>query len=356
MALDAEVITELPKVVLHDHLDGGLRPATILELAGEIGHALPADTPQALATWFRESADSGSLVSYLKTFDHTIAVMQTREALIRVAREFVLDLAADGVVYAEARWAPAQHTLGGLSVSQAVEAVRDGLLEGEREAAASGRPIVARQLVTALRHHPPSREIAELAIEYADNGVAGFDVAGPELGFPPSRWAVALSHLRRHDVPVTIHAGEADGVASIAEAVECGAWRIGHGARLVEDLERSASGWTLGETAALVRQRGTILELCPSSNIQTGMCASVADHPFGVLAEAGFRVTVNCDNRLMSDTVPSKEMRLLTDAFDFSLAHLRRFTLDAAAGAFMPSALRRRIVEEQILPGFARFA
>lgn len=352
MAVDPELIAQLPKVVLHDHLDGGLRPSTLLELAGEIGHELPATDADALGAWFQSACDSGSLVEYLTTFDHTVAVMQTPEALHRIAREFVLDLAADGVVYAEARWAPLQHTAGGLTPRQAVEAVRDGLRAGEAEAAASGRPIIARQLVTALRHHEPTTEVVELAAGFAHDGVVGFDIAGPELGFPPSRLAVSLAYARRAHVPCTIHAGEADGVASIAEAVACGARRIGHGARLVEDLERTPEGWQLGQTASEVRERGMILELCPSSNIQTGICGSVDEHPFGVLQQAGFRVTVNCDNRLMSATTTSREMSLLVEAFDYGVADLLRFTLDAAVGAFITDGERRRLVEELVLPGY----
>lgn len=354
MGLDAERVAALPKVALHDHLDGGLRPQTVIELAAGIGHELPADDAEALGAWFFEAADSGSLVQYLTTFEHTVAVTQTAAALRRVAAEFVVDLAADGVVHAEARWAPAQHTAGGLTLAGAVEAVRDGLADGMRAAAASGTPIIARQLVTSLRHHPPTTRIAELAVDHAGEGVAGFDIAGPEDGFPAHLLAGALGHLRRHGVPFTIHAGEAAGVASIADAVECGALRLGHGARLVEDLERTASGWRLGPTASRVRERGILLELCPSSNVQTGVCARVADHPFGALAEAGLRVSINCDNRLMSATTLSRETLLLADAFDYGVEDLLRFTLDAADAAFLPAGAKRRLVEDVILPGFRR--
>ncbi|MFT3877612.1 MAG: adenosine deaminase [Propioniciclava sp.] len=353
--MDADKLVAAPKVVLHDHLDGGLRPATVAELAAEIGHELPVSDPDALGDWFFASADSGSLVEYLTTFDHTVAVMQTRAALVRVAREFVVDLAADGVVYAEARWAPAQHVAGGLTMREAVEAVRDGLAEGEAEAAASGRTIVARQLVTTLRHHEPTDAVARLLVEDGEaNRVAGFDIAGPEDGFPPSKQAPALELIRAHHLPCTLHAGEAAGVASIAEALDWGAWRIGHGARLAEDVERTASGWKLGETARRVREQGVALELCPSSNLQTGICSRVADHPFGVLESAGMRVTVNCDNRLMSRTTMSREMGLLADAFGYTLEDLRRFTVNAAEAAFVGETARRRLIEDAVLPGYAR--
>lgn len=354
MSIDVDKLAAAPKVALHDHLDGGLRPATVAELAAEIGRELPVTDPDALGAWFFAAADSGSLVEYLTTFDHTVAVMQTREALVRVAREFVVDLAADGVVYAEARWAPAQHVAGGLTMREAIQAVRDGLAEGEAEAAASGRTIVARQIATTLRQHEPSDAVARLVVDGEADRVAGFDIAGPEDGFPPSMQAPALELIRAHHLPCTIHAGEAAGVASIAEALDWGARRIGHGARLVEDMERSASGWALGETARRVRDQRVALELCPSSNLQTGVCARIEDHPFGALESAGMRVTVNCDNRLMSGTTMSREMGLLASAFGYTLADLRRFTLHAAEAAFVGDEARRRLIGQAVLPGYAR--
>lgn len=353
MSLDIERIRALPKVTLHDHLDGGLRAQTVVELSAEAGHALPTTDPDALADWFFEAADSGSLVRYLETFEHTIACMQTAGHLRRVAREFVEDQSADGVVYAEARWAPGQHTAGGLSVGEAVDAVRDGLAEGMDAAARAGRPIVARQIVTSMRHGTPRPDIASLAVDRRDDGVCGFDIAGAEAGYPPSLHAASFDYLRRHNVPFTIHAGEAFGVASIWEAVQlCGASRIGHGVRLVEDIARTASGYELGEVATYVRDRRIPLELCPSSNVQTGICDSVRTHPFGLLAALRFRVTVNCDNRLMSRTTLSRELALLADAFDFTLKDLRWFTLNAAKSAFYRYDRRRALVEDVIVPGF----
>ncbi|MGV8907596.1 MAG: adenosine deaminase family protein, partial [Propionicimonas sp.] len=185
MAVSIEDCRALPKVALHDHLDGGLRPATIVEEALLIGHPLPTDDPEALGEWFYQAADSGSLVRYLETFSHTIAVMQTSAQLRRVAAEFVEDQAADGVVYAEARWAPEQHRAGGLSLAEAVEAVRDGLADGMATCAAAGRPIIASQILTSMRHGAPTVEIAELAVAYRHDSVCGFDIAGAEDGYPP---------------------------------------------------------------------------------------------------------------------------------------------------------------------------
>ena len=354
MSIDPEVLQALPKVALHDHLDGGLRASTVLELAADIGHEVPVSDAEGLADWFFEAADSGSLVRYLETFEHTVAVMQTYPQLRRIAREFVEDQAADGVVYAEARWAPEQHLRAGLTMAQAVEAVRDGLAEGMAACAAAGRPIVVRQLVTSMRHGDPTLGVAELAVAYRHDSVAGFDIAGAEDGFPPSRFAAVFEYLRRHNVQFTIHAGEAFGPASIWEAVQlCGASRIGHGVRLVEDITGGPGEWVLGELAQYVLDRRIPLEVCPSSNLQTGIAETIAEHPFGLLAELGFRVAVSCDNRLMSRTTLSREFGLLADAFGYDLADLRRFTLNAARGAFYPYHPRRALVQNVILPGFA---
>lgn len=350
MGVPIEVCRAMPKVALHDHLDGGLRPATILEEARAIGHPLPADSPEALADWFYDAADSGSLERYLETFTHTIAVMQTADQLRRVAREFVEDQATDGVVYAEARWAPEQHLAGGLSLSAAVEAVRDGLAEGMAACADAGRPVVARQILTSMRHATPSTDIAELAVAYRHDSVCGFDIAGAEDGFPPSRFAAAFDYLKRRNMEFTIHAGEAFGLPSIWEAVQlCGASRLGHGVRLVEDI---AADGTLGELAGYVRDRRIALEVCPSSNLQTGICDTIAEHPFGLLARLRFRVTVSCDNRLMSRTTLSREFALLSEAFGYGLEDLRRFSLNAAKSAFLPWDRRLELID-QVKNGFA---
>jgi len=346
--LDPDVLRAFPKVSLHDHLDGGLRPQTIIELAAEIDYPLPPTTSDDLGRWFFEAADSGSLVRYLETFDHTIAVMQTADNLRRVAREFVADLAADGVIYGETRWAPEQHLRSGLTASQAVEAVRDGLAEGMAACRAAGQEIEVRQLVTAMRYvDQPTREIADLALAYRNKGVAGFDIAGAEKGFPASRFLESFQHLRRNNAYYTIHAGEADSVQSIRDAVQvCGANRIGHGAAIMEEVTTDASGGhALGDFAAYVRNEQIPLELCPSSNVQTGAARSIAEHPFAVLAQLGFRVTVNPDNRLMSDTTLTRELALLSEAFDYTLEDVRRFTLNAAGCVFAPYGTRQAIAE-----------
>lgn len=353
MSVDLEIIRRLPKVALHDHLDGGLRPETVLELAQDIGHVTPADDPDSLARWFRDQSNAGSLAEYLKTFAETVAVMQTVEGLRRVAREFVVDQAADGVVYAEARWAPEQHLERGLSLAQATEAVRDGLREGVEAAAASGRTIVAQQLITSLRHTAPRRDVTQLAVDYRDDSVAGFDLAGPEDGFPPTSHLTEFDYLRRNNVALTIHAGEAFGPASIWEAVQlCGARRLGHGVRICDDIEVTATGTRLGRIAAYVRDFQIPLEVCPTSNLMTGICDSIETHPVDMLMDLGFTVTISCDNRLMSDTTLSREFARLSEAFGYDKDDLLFLTLKAADSAFLPLDERARLIDEVIVPGF----
>ena len=348
-------VRRAPKVLLHDHLDGGLRPETVLDLAPGAGHELPADDAQSLARWFREAADSGSLERYLETFDHTVAVMQSAENLRRVARECVEDLAADGVVYAEVRYAPEQHLLDGLSMEQVVEAVQAGFDEGQQEARDRGRPIVVRQLLTAMRHQARSREIAELVVRYRDQGVVGFDIAGAEAGYPPTRHLDAFEYLQRENAHFTIHAGEAFGLPSIWQAIQwCGADRLGHGVRIIDDVVVADDGSAkLGRLASYVRDKRIPLEMCPASNIQTGAAPSIAEHPIGVLTELRFRVTVNTDNRLMSDTSMSKEMLALVDAFGYGLDDLRWFTINAMKSAFLPFDERLALIDQTIKPGYA---
>lgn len=366
-----------PKVLLHDHLDGGLRPQTILELADEIGYeSLPARDAASLADWFRESASSGSLPRYLDTFDQTLAVMQTRESLFRVASECAQDLAADGVVYAESRYAPEQHLEEGLALEDVVEAVNAGLRDGEVKAAEAGSPIRVTALLTAMRHAAKSTEIAELAVRYRDEGVSGFDIAGAEEGFPPTRHLDAFEYLRRENAHFTIHAGEAFGLPSIWEAIQwCGADRLGHGVRIVDDitidglpfeewldshvahphaLEHVELGRVrLGRLAAYVRDMRIPLEMCPSSNLQTGAARSIPLHPITLLKRLRFRVTLNTDNRLMSDTSMSREAQLLVDEAGWTLEDLRWVTINAMKSAFIPFDERLALIDDVIKPGYA---
>ncbi len=362
-------LKSLPKVSLHDHLDGGLRPATIIELAEQAGHTLPSTDPVALGEWFRESADSGSLVRYLETFDHTIAVMQTKEGLFRVAKEFVEDLADDGVVYGEVRWAPEQHLQQGLSLDDAVEAVQDGLDAGVDAVAETGRDIQVGQLITAMRHADRGQEIAELAVRHRNKGAVGFDIAGAEDGFLPSRFKDAFTYLAQHNFPATIHAGEAAGLESIQSALVDGrALRLGHGVRIAEDVtvefDEDGAGdadpdsdevddniglVTLGELASWVRDRGIALEICPSSNLQTGAIArfgeGIESHPVDMLYQLGFNVTINTDNRLMSGVTLTDEFELLVETFDYDLDDLLELTLNAAEAAFLPLEEKEALVE-----------
>ncbi|MEV0002505.1 adenosine deaminase [Micromonospora sp. NPDC050980] len=354
VAISYEDIVKVPKALLHDHLDGGLRPATIVELAAEAGHELPTTEPDALGRWFAEAANSGSLERYLETFAHTVAVMQTAPALRRVARECALDLAADGVVYAEVRFAPEQHLERNLTLDEVVEAVVTGFREGSALAGEAGTPIRIGTLLTAMRHAARSQEIAELAVRHRDTGVVGFDIAGAEAGFPPTRHLDAFEYLQRENFHFTIHAGEAFGLPSIWQAIQwCGADRLGHGVRIVDDIT-PGNPPALGRLAAYVRDKRIPLELCPSSNVQTGAAASIADHPIGLLRDLRFRVTVNTDNRLMSGTSMSREMALLVEAFGYGWKELQWFTINAMKSAFIPFDERLRIIEEVIKPAYAK--
>jgi adenosine deaminase len=347
--VDAEVIRRLPKAVLHDHLDGGLRPATVVELADTVGHTLPTTDPDELAAWYFEAANSGDLVRYIATFEHTLAVMQTREGLLRVAEEYVLDLAADGVVYAEVRYAPELNVRGGLSLNEVVEAVQEGLAAGMAKAAAQGTPVRVGTLLCGMRMFDRVREAADLAVAYRDAGVVGFDIAGAEDGFPAADHLDAFEHLRRESVPFTIHAGEAHGLPSIHQAVQvCGAQRIGHGVRITEDIVDGK----LGRLAGWVRDRRIALEMCPTSNLQTGAATSIAEHPITALKELGFRVTLNTDNRLVSGTTMTREMSLLVEQAGWTVEDLRTVTVNALKSAFIPFDERRALIEDVVLPGY----
>jgi adenosine deaminase len=368
--LTEETLRRAPKALLHDHLDGGLRPQTIIELADTVGYqGLPAHEAGPLGAWFRDSADSGSLERYLTTFEQTLAVMQTVHGLHRVASECVQDLAADGVVYAEVRYAPELHLVEGLSLEDVVEAVNAGFRDGERIAAASGRRIRVTALLTAMRHAAQGSTIAGLVVRYRDEGVVGFDIAGAEAGFPPTRHLDAFEYLRRENAHFTIHAGEGFGLPSIWEAIQwCGADRLGHGVRIVDDIQVAARPYSadvayaamadpsevdLGGLAGYVRDRRIPLEMCPSSNVQTGAAESIALHPISLLKRLMFRVTVNTDNRLMSGTSMTREMSLLVHDAGWTPEDLRWVTINAMKSAFIPFDERLAIIDDVVKPGFA---
>ncbi|MET7357330.1 adenosine deaminase [Streptomyces sp. NPDC005562] len=352
----AEQIRRAPKVLLHDHLDGGLRPGTIVDLARDCGYeGLPETDPDKLGIWFREAADSGSLERYLETFAHTCAVMQTKDALRRVAAECAEDLAEDGVVYAEIRYAPEQHLESGLTLEEVVEAVNEGFREGERRAKENGHRIRVGALLTAMRHAARALEIAELANRHRDLGVVGFDIAGAEAGFPPTRHLDAFEFLKRENNHFTIHAGEAFGLPSIWQALQwCGADRLGHGVRIIDDIEIADDGTVrLGRLASYVRDKRIPLELCPTSNLQTGAATSYAEHPIGLLRKLHFRATVNTDNRLMSGTSMSREFEHLVGTFGYSLDDMQWFTVNAMKSAFIPFDERLAMINDVIKPGYA---
>jgi adenosine deaminase len=339
-------VESLPKISLHDHLDGGLRPSTIVELAAAGGIEIPRSTPNELNEWIRSNADSGNLVDYLATFSVTLSVMQTEANLERIAHEFVEDLIADGVVYGEVRWAPELHVENGLDLRDAIDAVQRGIDTAVAGGRVDGRVARIGQLLCAMRQNDRADEVADLAIEYRGRGVVGFDIAGPEAGFPVSRLASAFAKLDAAWVPRTVHAGEADGLLSIEGALIDGrALRLGHGVRITDDLtievDGAATHVILGPLAEWVRDRRIALEICPTSNVHTNAFSrfgsTIDDHPFEMLFQLGFAVTVNTDNRLMSGTSLSREIANLAETFGYDLDDVLRWQLNAVNAAFIPS-------------------
>ncbi len=355
--LTLDTIREAPKALLHDHLDGGLRPATIVDLAREFHYdGLPTTDPDELAAWMRRGADRKSLELYLETFAHTVGVMQDRDAIIRVAAECADDLASDGVVYAEVRYAPELSTERGLTLDEVVEANLEGFRIGAERAALAGNPIVMKVLVTAMRQAARSVEVAECAVRWRDAGVVGFDIAGPEAGYRPTRHLDAFDYVRHENFHITIHAGESFGLPSIWEALQvCGAERLGHGVRIVDDIHVRDDGTVeLGQLAAYVRDRRVPLEMCPTSNVHTGAAPSIGEHPIDLLRRLRFRVTVNTDNRLMSGVSMSSEFAALDEAFGIGLGEMEWLTLNGMKSAFAPFDERLRIINEVVKPGYAR--
>jgi adenosine deaminase len=350
--LNAESLRRAPKVLLHDHLDGGLRPQTVLELADENGYRdLPASDAKSLERWFRAAADSGSLVTYLETFAHTVGVMQTPEAIQRVARECALDLAADGVVYAEVRFAPELSTAQGLPIDAVVEAMVDGFELGGREATEAGTPIRVGALLCAMRQNDRWDEVGGLVVRYREFGVVGFDLAGPEIGFPPDRIPSAIGMLDGASAHRTIHAGEADGIESIRAALDgAHAERLGHGVRIADEV---AADGTLGPVAQRVREEQVTLEVAPSSNVQTGAYPSLAEHPVDRLHRLGFAVTLNTDNRLMSGVSVTSEFAAVADTFGWTWDDVQTVTERALAAAFIPDGERARLLRNLVRPGYA---
>lgn len=350
LLISEDLIAIAPKVLLHDHLDGGLRPQTMIEHALTSGYTkLPSYEPDQLAKWFVEACSSGTLELYLETFEHTISVMQTPEEIIRVARECVIDLAADGVVYAEVRGAPELFTRKGLTLDQVIEATVEGFNQGMAEVAHNGKKIRVEHLLCALRQNHVSEEVATKVVKYKGRGVVGFDIAGPEAGFPPTDHIKAFNYLRDNGAHYTIHAGEAFGVESIALAIrECGAQRIGHGIRLIDDIDFSSGEAKLGPLAQEILDNQICLEMAPTSNLQTGGAASYATHQIGVMKKLGFNVTLNTDNRLMSATSMIREAREIATGYSWTIDDLHDVARNGIYSAFIDGDEQEDIYQSQI--------
>jgi adenosine deaminase len=352
MKLGRVVLKSLPKVLLHEHLDGVLRPKTVIELARSAKYdELPTKDPEELARWFHQGANQGSLPRYLEGFTHTIAVMQTEEALEQVAYEQAEDLSRDGVVYFETRFAPIFHTRKGLTHQQVVSAVLKGLERGRKEFGISSGLIIC-----AMRNMDVSLEMAELAVDFRERGVVGFDLAGEEGGYPPKKHVEAFHYIQRQNFNITIHAGEGFGKESIWQAIQyCGAHRIGHGTRLIDDIAVADSkAVKLGDLAQYVLDKRIPLEICLLSNVHTGAARSLSEHPFKILYQEKFRVTLNTDNRLMSDTSMTKEFEAAGDTFGLSLEDFEKITINAMKSAFLPYDQRCDFIYSVIKPGYAK--
>jgi adenosine deaminase len=350
--LSEKLLRAAPKVLLHDHLDGGLRPQTIIELAKDVGYSkLPPGDPEELAQWFFEGANRGSLTQYLEGFKHTIAVMQTEAALKRVAYEMMEDMKKDGVAYVETRFAPVFHTTRGLHWEEIVQAVLDGLEKGRKDFG-----VAYGLIICAMRDKNLSLEMAELAVNFRERGAVGFDLAGEEGGYPPKKHIDAFHFAQRENFSITIHAGEAFGKESIWQAIQwCGAHRIGHATRLVEDMAVTDGKIVkLGSLAQYVLDKRIPLELCLSSNVHTGAVPSLEAHPFGVYFRGKFRVTLNTDNRLMSQTSMTKEFQNAVKHFGLGFADLEKITINSMKSAFIPYEPRCRIIYDVIKPGYHR--
>ena len=352
MKLDHGLLRSLPKVLLHEHLDGVLRPKSILELARSLKYdQLPTEDPEELARWFHQGANQGSLPKYLEGFAHTIAVMQTEEALERVAYEQAEDLSRDGVVYFETRFAPVFHTRKGLSHQQVVSAVLKGLERGRKDFGISSGLIIC-----AMRNMVVSLEMAELAVDFRERGVVGFDLAGEEGGFPPKKHVEAFHYIQRQNFNITIHAGEGFGKESIWQAIQyCGAHRIGHGTRLIDDIAvRDGKAVKLGDLGQYILDKRIPLEICLLSNVHTGAARSLSEHPFKIFFQEKFRVTLNTDNRLMSDTTMTREFEAAQDTFGLSLEDFEKITINAMKSAFLPYGQRCDFIYSVIKPGYAK--
>ena len=352
MRLDKELLRSLPKVLLHEHLDGVLRPETVIELAKDAGYAaLPTADRHALGQWFHRGANQGSLAKYLEGFSHTIAVMQTEDALERVAYEQAEDLSKDGVIYFETRFAPVFHTQKELTHQQIVASVLKGLERGREDFG-----IASGLIICAMRNRHESLEMAELAVDFRSRGVVGFDLAGEEGGYPAKKHVDAFHYIQRENFNITIHAGEGYGKESIWQAIQyCGAHRIGHGTRLIEDIAVvDGKAVKLGDLAQYVLDKRIPLEICLLSNVHTGATPSLAEHPFKILYQEKFRVTLNTDNRLMSHTTLTQEFEAAAAAFGLSMDDFEKITINAMKSAFLPYSQRYDFIYSTIKPGYAK--
>lgn len=348
-----QIIQSVPKVLLHDHLDGGLRPQTVIDLAKEINYKkLPTTDAGELAEWFHRGANKGNLIEYLQGFEHTCAVMQTKEHLKRVAYEMLEDMKKDGVCYVETRFAPVLHTFKGLYMEDAVKAVLEGLEQGKKDFGVGYGVILC-----GMRNRKDTLDTAELAVNFKDQGVIGFDLAGEEGGYPPKKHLDAFQHIQRSNCNITIHAGEAFGKESIWQALQwCGAHRIGHATRLTEDMvfDKDGNIVKVGDLAGYVLDKRIPLECCLLSNVHTGAVDKIENHPFKHFLKMKYRVTINTDDRLMSDTTMTKEFMTAVKYFGITIDEIEKITINSMKSAFIPYNERIEYIYKVIKPGYQK--
>tara|TARA_Y100001973_G_C5202336_1_gene338809 strand:- start:2932 stop:3954 length:1023 start_codon:yes stop_codon:yes gene_type:complete len=333
-------IKNVPKAVLHDHLDGGLRVDTLIELANEQNYQnLPSTNHDELKKWIQPKPDK-SLAINLEAWEHTIGVMQDKDSIYRVTMEALEDLSNDGVVYAELRFAPLVHTFKGLSSGEVINSVINGVKDGMQK-----YNIVAGVILCAMRQEQNSMEVVNLCIEH--NDVVGFDLAGPEVGFSVLNHKEACNLAHQNNINITLHADweVPEGIKEVA--LESKAKRIGHGSQLLNDISFKNNKLSFNtEAAKYVFDNKVPLEICPTSNVQCGAYSDISEHSFGKLYELGFNVTINTDNRLMSDISMSEEINNVVESFNLSEKDIRKITKNTIQAGFVKSELKNKLLEK----------
>jgi len=349
--LTEKTIKSVPKVLLHDHLDGGLRPQTIIELADDLKYKkLPTRDKDALAKWFQVVENKESFAEFHWGFEHTTSILQTKEGLERVAYEMLEDMKSDGVIYVETRFAPSHHINKGMYLEETVTSVLKGLERGKKDFGVGYGLILC-----GIRNMKNTLDIAELAVNFRRDGVVGFDLTGHEHNSPPKRHLEAFQFIKRANFNITIHAGETFGKESIWQAIQyCGAHRIGHATRLIDDIIVNEDGEveSFGNLAQYILDKRMPLEICLLSNINTGVIDKLENHPFNILFKENFRVTLNTNHRLINASTMTREFLTAVNYFEITLDEIEKITINSMKSAFIPYADRISYIYDIIKPGY----